>query len=507
MQSSVSLKKNIAANLVAQLYVAAIGVLVLPLYIRFIGAEAYGLVGIFTLLQAWLNMLDMGLSPTVARETARFRGGGLDVLSYRRLLRAMQLIFLVLGALAALVLWCSAEWISTQWLKPIELTPAQVLLSLQLIALGVALRWVSGFYRSCISGSERLVWLGGFNASIATLRFVGVLPLIAWVDASPTAFFAYQLLVALVELGILVGMAKMLAPSVAAGQPIGWSLGSLFAPVKSLLKLSMAFSFTSVAWIFVMQVDKLVLSRTLPLGEYGHFALAVLVASGILTMVNPISAALLPRLARLQAERKTEEMTRLYRQATQLVTAVAIPTALIVALYAREILWVWTGSEEVAAASREVLSLYALGNAMLVLGAFPYYLQFANGNLKLHVIGNALFVAILVPAVVVAAARAGATGVAMAWVACHALYFVAWAPVVHGKFLAGKHLAWVSRDILRVSWPSLCLVTLAALALPRPTHKEAAVALVAVLFVACAASALHQAGAARLLRGRYPARA
>ena len=44
----------------------------------------------------------------------------------------------------------------------IETLPlAQVQLALQLMAVGVALRWMSGLYRGCISGSERLVWLGG----------------------------------------------------------------------------------------------------------------------------------------------------------------------------------------------------------------------------------------------------------------------------------------------------------------------------------------------------------
>ncbi|MGH9879537.1 MAG: oligosaccharide flippase family protein, partial [Nitrososphaerales archaeon] len=67
-----SLKRNIIANYASQIYVTLIGIVMVPLYVRYMGAEAYGLVGFFAMLQAWFQLLDMGLTPTMARETARF---------------------------------------------------------------------------------------------------------------------------------------------------------------------------------------------------------------------------------------------------------------------------------------------------------------------------------------------------------------------------------------------------------------------------------------------------
>ena len=39
-------------------------------------------------------------------------------------------------------------------------------------AATISMRWMSGLYRSIISGAERLTWLGLFNSGIATLRFL-----------------------------------------------------------------------------------------------------------------------------------------------------------------------------------------------------------------------------------------------------------------------------------------------------------------------------------------------
>ena len=47
-----SLKKNILASYVSQTYVTLIGIVMVPVYVKYMGVEAYGLVGIFTMLRA-----------------------------------------------------------------------------------------------------------------------------------------------------------------------------------------------------------------------------------------------------------------------------------------------------------------------------------------------------------------------------------------------------------------------------------------------------------------------
>ncbi len=65
------LKKNIAANFAGSIWQALIGLVFIPLYIKFMGIESWGLIGIFVTLQAIFGILDMGLSSTLNREMAR----------------------------------------------------------------------------------------------------------------------------------------------------------------------------------------------------------------------------------------------------------------------------------------------------------------------------------------------------------------------------------------------------------------------------------------------------
>ena len=442
-----SFKRNILASYATQIYVTLVGILILPMYLKYMGAEAYGLVGFFTMLQAWFNLLDMGLTPTVARETARFQGGATDALSYRRLLRALQLIFFAVALLGGGAMFLSSGLIADKWLKVQTLPLAQVQSALQLMAVGVALRWMSGLYRGCISGAERLVWLGGFNAFVATLRFVGVLPILIWVGHSPAVFFSYQLLVAIIELVGLAVKAHGLSPAISPGQALGWTPATLFSPIKPVLKFSLSIAFTSSVWVLVTQTDKLVLSKLLPLAEYGYFTLAVLAASGVMMVSGPVSSALMPRMARLQAEGDETGLIALYRNATQMVAAIAIPACLVLAFFAEQVLWVWTGDIQAAKQSAPILRLYSFGNGFLALSAFPYYLQFAKGDLTMHLRGNAIFMLVLVPSLIWATWMYGAIGAGYAWLASNALYFFAWVPLVHKRFKKELHRNWLVQDL------------------------------------------------------------
>ena len=47
-----SLQRNILASFASQIYVTLIGIVMVPMYVRYMGPEAYGLVGFFAMLQA-----------------------------------------------------------------------------------------------------------------------------------------------------------------------------------------------------------------------------------------------------------------------------------------------------------------------------------------------------------------------------------------------------------------------------------------------------------------------
>ncbi|HDY7937929.1 TPA: lipopolysaccharide biosynthesis protein [Vibrio vulnificus] len=446
-----TLKRNIIANYASQLYVTGVGITILPLYIKYMGAESYGLVGFFAMLQAWFTVLDLGLSPTISRETARYNGGSMSGLEFRRLLRALSMIFLGIAVFGATVLLISSERIASNWLTVEVLSIEEVMFAVQVMSVSVALRWICGLYRGIVTGSEKLVWLSAFNVFIATLRFLVVFISMWLFGFTPIVFFIHQLIVAGIELaGVWLMAQKLIPPVDYRKESIGWS----FKPVTPLLKFSLTIAFTSSVWVLVTQTDKLILSGILPLEEYGYFTLAVLVASGIMIISGPVSSAIMPRMARLHAENKNDEMLKVYRNSTQLVSVLAGSAAIVITICAEPLLYLWTGNNELVETAAPILKLYAIGNGMLAISAFPYYLQYALGNLRYHFFGNALMALILIPSVIYAAKHYGGLGAGLVWLSVNLFYLIFWASFVHFKLVSKLVFSWLMLDVFLILLPT-----------------------------------------------------
>lgn len=449
------LKANILANYVSQIYVTLVGILLLPIYIKYMGSEAYGLIGFFSMLQAWFGVLDLGLTPTVGRETARYKGGAVSALAFRQLYRALTVIFVIVAIVGSGTLFFLSELITTKWLNLETLPVDDVIIAVQIMAISVGLRWMTGLYRGVVTGFEQLVWLSGFNALVATLRFVGVFASMWYFGFTPFVFFIHQFITALIEnIGLAIKSHLLLPQKINLSEEIGWS----FEPVKPVLKFSLTIAFTASVWVFVTQTDKLVLSGILSLENYGYFTLAVLVANGIMMTSGPISSAIMPRMARLNAEGKHDEMINIYRQATQLVAIVSGSVAITLVVTAKPLLIAWTGDSHLANQTALILRLYAAGNLFLCIAAFAYYLQYAKGNLRYHLIGNAGLVVILIPSIIFSASHFGAVGAGYVWLIMNSLFLFIWVAYVHHKLVPNLHLKWLFNDGLKIIIPS-CLVT------------------------------------------------
>ena len=438
-----SIRLNVIASYASQLYMAAVGIVLVPVYLRYMGPEAYGLIGFYSMLQGWFMLLDVGLTPTMIRETARFRGGSLDALTLRRFVKTLEGIFYAVAIIAAAAVIAASHFIASDWLKVQKLPLKEVQHVMVIIAFIMAMRWISSLHKGTINGFERLIWLGVFNTVIATLRFVVVIPVFLFFGATPIVYFSFQILVAAIELTFLLTKSHRLLPKTPQSSAIRWD----WTPLKGVLGFSLTIAFTSSAWVVVTQTDKLLLSKFLPLSAYGYFTLAVLLASGVTLLSGPISSAVLPRMVKLQAEGDEEGLVRIYRNATQVVAVIAIPASLVLAFFSHQILLAWTNNPTASQAAAPVMTLYALGNGMLALCSFPYFLQFAKGDLKLHLIGSALFVLVLIPSLIWETRHYGMVGAGYAWLCTNALYLVFWVPAIHRRFVKGLHSAWLLNDV------------------------------------------------------------
>ena len=497
-----SMTGRVVATIASRAYVTLLGLLVLPIYLQRLGPEAYGLVALYATLQVWLQLLDLGLVATLAREVARTEARAAPGADLRRLLRALEVIFVVVLLLATVLLIVGSEAIAQRWLQLRDMQPAQVSRSIQWMAVAVTARLMGELYRGAISGFERLGWLALSNAAFGTLRLLGVLPFVAEGDHAAQNFFAFQFGVGMLELLVLKFKSSQLMRR--WPQAVGsWNARALRSQIGFSMTMSMAMFF----WLLASQFDKLVLSGLLSLADYGAFGVTVAAAAGVLLATGALADVLMPRITSLQAQDRVDEVRQLYRRSSQWTAVIACAVSAVMACHAENLLRTWTGNPVLATSMAPVLALYALGNAAMAIGALPYYLQLAQGSLKLHLIGTGLMLVLLLPSMVIATRLHGALGAAQAWFVVNSLYLITWTAVAHRRFMPGVHRRWVSQDIA----PAMMAATVAGLAsrtLPWPEGRIAAASVIiavscAVMLAAVLAAPSARGDLLRLLRRRH----
>ncbi len=453
-------QKNILANYIGQIYVMAISVFIMPLYLQYMGAEAYGLVGFFVLMQFWLNLLDAGFAPTLGRQVAEARGNYEKFEAFFKLLRSIEIIFFILSVIIILVIFITSFWISTNWIHANDLGQEIIQHCIILMGIILSIRWFSTLYKSGINGFEDQVWYNKINIFLVTLKYLGSLVILIFISKSIKVFFYYQFSVGIVELLILNFRLYSLMPKkIVKNNLFNFRIDS--STLKIILPFSMSIAYTTLIWTLLMQFDRLLLSSRLSLDKFGYFSMILLVASSMVAIATPIFIAISPQMTLLLSQGDKVNMQTLYDKMTQLITWIVLSISFFVCIFSEPIIYIFIGNKNVAIWGKNILIFYSLGYALFVLGSFQYYLQNSFGNLRYYVRGASVMAIFQIPIMYFAIIKFGPIGSGITWFVFNLLWFFFFTWIVHRNLLPDYHFNWLFKKIspilLFILFLTLCL--------------------------------------------------
>jgi O-antigen/teichoic acid export membrane protein len=445
------LTRNIIANFTGKIWQSLMAFMFIPLYIKFLGIESYGVIGIFATIQAMCGVLDMGLSSTLNREMAR-----LSVLQgreqeMRNLVRTLELIYWGIAIFIGIIVMVLSPFIAHYWIKAGKLSSETVNRVLMLVGFTMALQWPANFYSGGIRGLQRQVLLNVVNGVMSTIRAVGAV-LVLWL-ISPTiqGFFLWQI-------GASALNTYLLAWFLWCRLPQG-SESACFE--KRLLRSVWQFAagMTGITFLAMLltQLDKVILSKMLSLERFGYYTLACVVCSGLSMIVAPIFDTVFPRFSALAIMQDNSSLRELYHTCTQLMAVLILPAAITLAFFSHEILFVWTGNMLTAQNTSPIVSVLVIGTALNALMYLPYTLQLAYGWTGIGIKICLFLIVVLVPAIIMLTNYYGPVGAACAWVALNIIYMMIGIPLTHHRLLRGEAKKWFY-DIVYPSVSALTVV-------------------------------------------------
>jgi O-antigen/teichoic acid export membrane protein len=309
-----------------------------------------------------------------------------------------------------------------------------------LMGLVVACRWPIGLYQGALMGAQRMTVSSAINMIMVTIGSVGAVLVLAFVSPTIEAFFIWQ-----AGLGLVYAITMRAAAwrIVGKAEQIDFDVDRL----KSVLPFTAGMSGIALSATVLTQLDKVILSKILGLEEFGNYMLATTVVGGLYMLIMPVFNGVYPRLSALAAAEEVGKLTELYRSGTRLFATVLFPVAMLLAVFAEDVVRVWTGNAAVASSVAPVIALLSIGSALHGVMFIPYALQLACGITRLPLTINLILMAILAPLIVLFALSYGILGGAAAWLIFQVLYVLLGTWLTHRQLLKGVGVLWLFQDV------------------------------------------------------------
>ncbi|MEW6709440.1 MAG: oligosaccharide flippase family protein [Candidatus Riflebacteria bacterium] len=465
MQSNSSLRINVSANFLGNLWCSLMSFVFVPYYIYYMGMEAFGIVGFFTILQAALALIDSGISPTLNREIAFSYAKEIKNQSIHDLLRTLEIICLVIATSYSILIWSASEWLSSNWLNLQVLSVGLVAEVIVLMGIICALRLLEGLYRGAILGMQKHLFLNLANSSLATLRAGGAVFILAYVSPSLKAFFYWQLALSLLTVAVF---------QIFVYQNLPEKDSTACFSIKELKKIWLFFSrvfAASILALFLTQFDKIILSRMLTLEQFGFYSFAWTVANLLINSISPVVQAFFPKLSNLLSMKKIPELKSTFHVGAQFTTTISASIALTIFFFGERIILIWTGNPELASGVYPVLQLLTLGTFFNCLMQMPYCLLLSHGEAAIAFRINLISLVFFLPAIIASVKFYGGPGAAFVWLILNLFYITLAANLILGKLIQEEKWKWYWQDVIKPSFPVFLVSILFFLAKPAAMGK------------------------------------
>ena len=472
------LKRNIIANFVGSGWTAIAGLVFVPFYIKFMGIAAYGLVGFFVTLQTVILLLDLGLSTTLNREMAKYSAISGSEQKARDMVRTLETIYWGIAIVLGLLMVLLAPLISTKWISSESLSADTVQNAVLLMGLSLALQFPFALYSGGLLGLQRQVSYNSIVIFTATVRGVGAI-LVLWL-ISPTivAFFSWQIVVSILQTALGALLLNRALPNTGARARFRKYL------LREIWRFTAGLSGIGILAVILTQMDKIVLSKMLPLETFGYYTLASVIASGFFVIIGPFFLAIFPRFSQLVAARAESQIKPLYHHGCQLMSVVLLSIAITAIFFSREIIFLWTRNADVAAQTYLLASMLITGTVLNGMYNLPYALQLAHGWTRLAFFQNLGAVILLFPGLLVATSIFGASGAAAVWIIVNASYVTIGIQFMHRRLLRKEKLRWYYQDVGLPLLGALSVGIVARLLFPANASNLVIMALIFLIFVA-----------------------
>jgi len=419
---------NIISNLLSRIWLALISLISIPYIVNHLGANAYAVLSLSLIVVGYFALLDLGLGRGITKFVAEYNAKGEEE-TIRRLIGTSIGIYVGMGVVGAVFLASLTDLLVTKVLNiPLELQNTSKIV-FYLTSLGLLFRIPQILFTSIPTGYQKIHLLNILNVILNTFRIASIVSLL-YFGFFLVAIVIANLCIGIIHLIFLVMLSKKFLPHKAFYPTFDIHIA------KQIFRFSINTFVSDFMGTIIVHIDKFLIGVFSPIANLAYYIVAFELASRIWEVPANITSAAYPAFSAAHGNGEKDRIVQLYIKISKFIMIGTAYIAIIIILFAEEILTYWI-NEHFAAEGATTLRI--LGVGVLISSSAWTALTVANGvgrpdiPAKVHLMMaplNVILCLILIP-------QYGINGAAMAWLLQHMLDIFLMIP-------------WVNKNIVRI---------------------------------------------------------
>lgn len=426
--------KNILANYVGRIWGLVSVFLFVPLYIKLLGIESYGIINFYTIILTLMYFADAGLSATLNREIARSN----DKFYLGNLLFTIERVYLFICLLVALSICLLSSVIASNWLHSDTISRNDIIVFLCIMGFSIAFQLFTTLQNSGLMGLEKQVISNTISIMSSIFRS-GLVIIPLYFYPSLYTYFIWQLVVTIIFFFITrYNLWRLIRGDFK------------YSFDKDILKTVGRFALGMMSMAIIAslntQIDKILISKLLSLKSFGQYSLAGIISQAPEIIITPIAVAILPRMTKLSSDKV--KLTRFFHQYSIIISSIACAVTLVLFLFTKDFIQIWTRNSDIAEAIEDITRVLLAGSIFLAFQYMPYYLAISNGHTKSNVRLGVVAILLIVPVLFFSVRKYGLMGAPWPWFVMNVIAYLYLGYHLIKKFIKGEFRKWLVYDTL-----------------------------------------------------------
>jgi O-antigen/teichoic acid export membrane protein len=397
---------NSVWNLVGQSSPLLLAAFAIPLLVRQLGVDRFGVLTLAWILVGYFSLFDLGIGRATTKLLAEKIALG-DSEAAASLIWTAIFSMVLLGLCFGGMLFAMAPWLSRSGMKIPLLLQSETLRSLRCLAIAVPFVTLTCGLRGMLEAQQNFAAVNTLRIGLGAITYLGPLTVLPFSRSLVPVILAL-VIARVVSCGAHFWVCRRYIPALA--QSVAWDQRAF----RDLLGFGSWLTVSSIISPILVYLDRFLIGSLISISAVTYYATPSEIVTKLWVIPSALAGVLFPAFSEALAVDNQDRAASLYERGVGGTFAILFPLMLVVILFASEGLRFWLG-EEFARRGTAVLQILAIGVFVNSLANIPYALLQASGRpdltAKLHLIEVPCYVGLFYWAV----RMRGIEGAAIAW--------------------------------------------------------------------------------------------